>query len=622
MAVTARIEGVFDGVLRGWALDSANTRQRLELIVVVDGVPIGNVKADRPRGDLQRHFASDGAHGFECLLPLGVQDGERHVVALRPASTAEGPDIANLVKLLPRRAHMLQGKIERVRDGRLVGWVWDRGRPDTSVVVELLCEGAVLFSAAADHLRQDLVRAGIGSGRHGLVMPLNGLPLERLQGMEATLRVSVEDEHWVMGLVTLPAPVLAPASSTTQNQKAQTKFDAQSVLRHARDAERERDFQKAAAILDEGLSSAPGHFDFCFLRARVAMALNEVATARKFAIAASQARPASPRPKVILARIAAAEGRHDEAVDLWERIEPGDDYYRERLLKRGRSLLVLSRAPEALREFLTATRLNPLDVDALRGAAQAAEGIGSLRAAHRQWQRYLVAAPEDQVARQHVADLAKRLAPSEAVPSPLQDPWLHQWPDGVEGEAAGEDWVQPTMGTRLRCRTGKLRFAAAAPYAHRPGEPARFGIWFHAEGAAAELDFALAIQARPALEAGLRMAMELMPHGEAPVRRLRLALAGGKGRPRILMEDTMEQRPRLFDFPLKLSALEADKLSAGQLSLLLTVDPGPPLTVHAPRPFGVLHSGAQSPSGLAEDGVAHAQLAKLGLLPRKREKAA
>lgn len=621
MAVNARIEGVSEGILRGWALDDANTRLRLDLLVLVDGAPIAQVKADRPRGDLQRHFSTDGVHGFECVLPLGVQDGTRHVVAVRAGS--DGPDLATLTLLIPRRTHMLQGKVERVAEGRLHGWVWDRGQPGTAVAVELLCDGAVLASTVADHLRQDLVRAGIGSGRHGLLIPLTTLPLDRLQGMEATVRARVGDEQWVIGRITLPAPSPAtgsPAAGTGREPQP----DALSLLARAREAERQRDFTRAAALLDEGLHHAPRHFDLCFLRARVAMALDDVATARKFATAASLLRPSSTRPKVILARIATAQGQHQEAVDLWEQVGPGDDHHRERLLKRGRSLLVLGRAPEALREFLSATRLHPDDLNALRGAAQAAEGVGSLRAAHRQWQRYLAAAPDDQVARQLVADMARRLAPAEAVPSPLQDPWLHHWPQGAEGEAAGEDWVRPTAGMRVRSRSGRLRFAAAAPHVHRPGEPARYGIWLHAGSAEAELDFALTASARPALEAGLRMGIELLPDGRSrPRPRLfRLRLAGMAGETRLLLEETLAERQRLFDFALKLSTAEAENLAHGHLSLHLMIEPGPPVIVRPPRPLGALAAERQPQAALAEESEARTQLARLGLLgPMRREAA-
>ena len=48
-----KIEGIYAGVLRGWAWDEQAPDETLQLQIVVDGTLAGRVKADHPRGDLR-----------------------------------------------------------------------------------------------------------------------------------------------------------------------------------------------------------------------------------------------------------------------------------------------------------------------------------------------------------------------------------------------------------------------------------------------------------------------------------------------------------------------------------------------------------------------------------------
>lgn len=59
------------------------------------------------------------------------------------------------------------GCIEVLDQTRVAGWALRRGRPETPVEVEVRLEDRVLQRTRADRFRQDLVRAGIGDGRHG-----------------------------------------------------------------------------------------------------------------------------------------------------------------------------------------------------------------------------------------------------------------------------------------------------------------------------------------------------------------------------------------------------------------------------------------------------------------------
>jgi len=66
----------------------------------------------------------------------------------------------------------IEGGIDGLIDGRLHGWARDVGRPDTTIELEILVDGEVIDRAVCDHVRTDLIEAGVGNGRHGFVVPV------------------------------------------------------------------------------------------------------------------------------------------------------------------------------------------------------------------------------------------------------------------------------------------------------------------------------------------------------------------------------------------------------------------------------------------------------------------
>ena len=55
---------------------------------------------------------------------------------------------------------------------RVSGWTWDKMSPESSLQVELRLDGQALSSTTADRQRQDLERAGVGTGRYGFALEL------------------------------------------------------------------------------------------------------------------------------------------------------------------------------------------------------------------------------------------------------------------------------------------------------------------------------------------------------------------------------------------------------------------------------------------------------------------
>lgn len=640
MPATGRIDGIFDGLLRGWAWDPERPKQRLNLIVHVDGKLVGQLTASRLRGDLLRAGIGDGMHGLELALPLALQDGAHHAVALLLADTEPPSAIIEARFEIPQRSHMLQGRLERIADGRAIGWIWNRAQPRNSIALEFLVDGVVVGRGEANRFRNDLVSAGIGSGEHGFVFQM---PAAAPAGA-LLVRATEAFGHWVLG--TLPfkpvepprgtAPKTAPQPAPPRPERRNAvppkvapapkpppapPFDVSQTLADARDAERRRDFIKAAEVLDNGLRRAAQNFDLLFLRARVALALQDLVTADRCARAALKERPGHVRPSVILARIATIEGNHADAIEFWDRVKPGDDNYRERLIKRGRSLLILGRALEALGEFAAARGLHAEDRDALLGLAESAEAVGSLAAALRHWRRYAEVVEGSPQALDRIATLTAALAPPQGLASPLRNPNLQQWAGPIEAVTDTAP-VEPTPGVTLRSlapRSGLLSFAATEPSPRRPGELPSYGLWLRAQGGEAEVSFALDPNAWRVLATGLRMGIALWVPPDSGTTPVELWLQPGDGpgssdaSGRLLLRRQATRRPCLIRFDLRLDAGEILALRQGHMTLALRLLGAGTLVVLPPRPLCVLSAAAAAAPHGAEDAAAIAGLRMLSI---------
>ena len=66
----------------------------------------------------------------------------------------------------------LRGGVDQVVDGVVRGWAQNVRSPDVPVCLDILVDGVVVVQAFAETYRADLVRAGIGDGRHGFEVAL------------------------------------------------------------------------------------------------------------------------------------------------------------------------------------------------------------------------------------------------------------------------------------------------------------------------------------------------------------------------------------------------------------------------------------------------------------------
>ncbi len=105
--VRGRLESSKRRELQGWVFREGAEEPTAELDIMLDGVCIDRIRADRPRGDLAGKFGT-GAHGFVYRVPTRYCDGQWHSLSLHVVGTRQNlneslksvflPDLKGLVK--------------------------------------------------------------------------------------------------------------------------------------------------------------------------------------------------------------------------------------------------------------------------------------------------------------------------------------------------------------------------------------------------------------------------------------------------------------------------------------------------------------------------------------------
>jgi len=620
MALRGRVDGAFDGVLRGWLWDPDRPHERLTAEIHVDGVILGSMRANIPRADLEYAGIGEGGSGFEFALPIAVQDGAPHEALLQVTFNGHVVPVDRLTLAIPRRLHSLRGRVERVHEGHVLGWASDRSRPEQAVLVELLHEGQVLAAKPANQPRADLARARIGNGRYGFAFDLAALQPRPSAGAVLELRCMPQSGPWPLGQVTMPASLPPPAEIPALMPAAQpipmAAPSRRNYLHAARLAEADHDYGQAARMLDAGLLLDPRDFDLLSIRGRVHFALQELEPAERTAQLALGRSPDHPRALVLLARIYTALGRHEEAAAFWARIGPDDAAYRERFAKRPRSLLALGRPAETLSEHALALQTQTDRTEIQRQMALTAELAGAERAALSHWRGLLALLPDDPAPRERIAELTGRLAPPvpETLSSPLANADLRDWLGPIEVFASAER-TSPAAGVALRALGGKLRASPAARHERRPGELPIYGLWLQAEGGGAEAAFTLGAKAGNA-EAGnagagtdtIRMGIELAAGAGCSSLGVTLALrrfeaSGAEMGERPLQALIASARPVLHRFDLQLDGEERAALRSGWVELVLRLDAPGTLLMRLPRAFSCLGASMAAPPEFETPGL-------------------
>ncbi len=107
-----------------------------------------------------------------------VVDGPKGQPSL---ATAVAPTEGAAVDPLPE--DMLEGYLDFNDGQRVFGWAWCRGRPAVPIEIEIRVDDRPVLTIVADRPRKDLIKAGLGDGRHGFDVRLpDPLPAEERIG--------------------------------------------------------------------------------------------------------------------------------------------------------------------------------------------------------------------------------------------------------------------------------------------------------------------------------------------------------------------------------------------------------------------------------------------------------
>jgi glycosyltransferase involved in cell wall biosynthesis len=164
------------GLIIGWCASVTPPFTLRRISILLDGTRVqSGIICNLSRPDLAQAGIGDGRHGFEVLLPpTALTPGTTCTVSLRDDDTNQPIGYGVEVCWAPRNDGLLEANIDQVSaDGIVSGWCWDHNDRARNIDVEILLNGAVCGVARANHYRDDLSRAGKGSGRHGFVFALD-----------------------------------------------------------------------------------------------------------------------------------------------------------------------------------------------------------------------------------------------------------------------------------------------------------------------------------------------------------------------------------------------------------------------------------------------------------------
>ncbi|RRB07464.1 CotH kinase family protein [Larkinella rosea] len=101
-----------------------------------------------------------------------------------------------------------EGYLDKVECGTIRGWVWDRNKPNTPMMVEFFANGTSIGTANANIFRQDLKDAGKGNGSHVYNFPT---PSSVKTGTTFQISAKVQNSNYTLSWS--PKPLNCPSGS-------------------------------------------------------------------------------------------------------------------------------------------------------------------------------------------------------------------------------------------------------------------------------------------------------------------------------------------------------------------------------------------------------------------------
>lgn len=207
-SIEGYLDGLSDGVLKGWYRNVHNPFVRLELQVFHKEQIVAKTFCDLYRLDLAQQKIGDGHYGFE----LNLKDGQKIAEGEITLKLKNGPVLSTY--------RLQNGVIETIREYELksthhstvgdykkydftfeglqkdcvCGWIINTAQPEDKVKLILFEEDKFIKSAKANEYRSDVEFVGKGDGKFGFRIKI---PYEKLTNQSKLFKVFTEDSVYL-----------------------------------------------------------------------------------------------------------------------------------------------------------------------------------------------------------------------------------------------------------------------------------------------------------------------------------------------------------------------------------------------------------------------------------------
>ena len=184
------VDGLIGTSVFGWAYDRDSTRRRVKITMFVDDELVAETSANGLRRELVGIAGHDGFGGFVCAIPP-----EKFLPGAMVRIFGDGAPLGAGPLILG--SDQVDGVLDQFAGATASGWVRERVLAPTRAVLDMMVDGRLVRTIAADRLRPELKAQQLDDGCFGFAEPL---PESCLDGAEHR----IEFRHCASGALIAP----------------------------------------------------------------------------------------------------------------------------------------------------------------------------------------------------------------------------------------------------------------------------------------------------------------------------------------------------------------------------------------------------------------------------------